>query len=377
LIRAATLWLGLLALLAVPASGRGAGFDPGRPDTWRVPDPDLYAVVARGELVWAVGYWGTVLRSSDAGASWSAMSTPTRATLFDVSFADDLAGWVVGEGGVVLRTGDGGATWVREAVELVDEFGGSFPLETHLFGVCALSADETWAVGDLGIVLHRRAGRWERVVLPEASFGDVNVPDRILNAVDFPDPLHGWIVGEFGTTLRTADGGATWLGARRFLGAADDLYLYDVSALDERRAAAVGLAGNVLVTEDGGSTWEPRGAETSAPLYAVAWGGGVGIAVGNRGEVFATQDAGRSWRAAARPRLFNWLAGLARASPTRLYAVGEKGLVLRSDDGGASWAQLFGREPPPLSGVSVPDPGRSREAPESVKIPFPAGETEP
>jgi len=368
----------LLALAVLPASAGAPDFDPSRPDTWRIPHPDLYAVVARGELVWAVGYWGTVLRSTDAGATWTAMETRTRDTLFGVSFADDLSGWAVGENGVVLRTADGGATWAREGVEVEDDLGETRPLDVHLFGVCALSPDEAWAVGDLGVLLRRRAGRWERVAIPEESFADENVPDRILNAVDFLDPLHGWIVGEFGTTLRTADGGATWVGERRFVGVAQDLYLFDVSALDERRAAVVGLAGNVLVTEDGGSTWEPRRAETSAPLYAIAWGDEIGIAVGNRGEMFATEDSGRSWLEPKRPRLFNWLSGVARGSGPRFYAVGEKGLVLRSDDEGESWSQLFGREPPPLSGVSVPDPGRSRElGPEGVKIPFPPGEPGP
>jgi photosystem II stability/assembly factor-like uncharacterized protein len=364
-----------LLALAVPTASGAADFDPGRPDTWQIPHPDLYAVVARGDLVWAVGYWGTVLRSTDAGATWTAMETGTRATLFDVSFADDRAGWAVGEGGVVLRTADGGLTWAREGIEVGDGLGGSRPLDVHLFGVCALSPDEAWAVGDLGVLLRRRAGGWESVAIPPESFADENVPDRILNAVDFLDPLHGWIVGEFGTTLRTTDGGATWVGARTFIGVAQDLYLFDVSALDERRAAAVGLAGNVLVTEDGGATWEPRRTETSAPLYGIAWGDEIGIAVGNRGEMFATEDAGRSWLAPKRPRVFNWLSGVTRGSG--FYAVGEKGLVLRSEDG-ESWSQLAGREPPPLSGVSVPDPGRSRElGPESVRIPFAPGEPEP
>jgi photosystem II stability/assembly factor-like uncharacterized protein len=367
--------LALSVLAAPPASAQAPDLDPARPETWRIPHPDLYAVAARGDLVWAVGYWGTVQRSTDSGATWTRVETRTRDTLFDVSFADDRSGWAVGENGVVLSTADGGLTWVREAVEAADELGGTRPLDTHLFGVCAVTPDEAWAVGDLGVVLHRRAGRWEAVAIPEAVYADGNVPDRILNAVDFLDPLHGWIVGEFGTTLRSADGGVTWVGERTFVGVAQDLYLFDVSALDERRAAAVGLAGNVLVTEDGGATWEPRRAETSAPLYGIAWGDEIGIAVGNRGEMFATEDAGRSWLEPARPRVFNWLAGVTRGSG--FYAVGEKGLVLRSQDG-ESWSQLSGREPPPLSGVSVPDPGRSRElGPDSVRIPFAPGEPEP
>lgn len=362
----------LLILGLLPAVVGAGELDPARPESWVLPEPDLYGVASHDEQVWAVGYWGTVLRSRDGGASWTAMETPTRDTLYDVSFADGLHGWAVGENGTVLHTVDGGDSWRLQPVVLEDEIDGRRPLDAHLFGVCAVSPGEAWAVGDLGILLHLREGSgWSALSLPEEVFADDEVPDRILNAVDFPDPRHGWIVGEFGTTLRTADGGESWVGERRLLDAPPELYLYDVSAQDGRSAAAVGLAGSVLATEDGGATWQARRAPTSTPLYGISWLDSVGAAVGNRGEIFATADRGLTWRESERPRLFNWLGAVVQAGERRLYAVGEKGLVLRSDDGGASWVQLFGSAPPPLSGISVPAPGRSRElGPEGPRIPF-------
>ena len=32
-----------------------------------------------------------------------------------------------------------------------------------------------------------------------------------IRQVDFADPEHGWMVGGFGTILRTKDGGKTWV----------------------------------------------------------------------------------------------------------------------------------------------------------------------
>ncbi|MDJ0850624.1 MAG: YCF48-related protein, partial [Myxococcota bacterium] len=214
-----------------------------------------------------------------------------------------------------------------------------------------------WAVGDLGVVLRTGDGgeRWERVAMPFVDDGQVQ--ERIYNAVRFHDVRHGWIVGEFGTTLRTVDGGATWTAARTFEGAVEDLYLFDVAAADERRAAAVGLSGSVVVTEDGGATWRGRNVGTSAGLFGVAWTDLGAAVVGDRGEIYSTADRGGTWTAAKRPRLFNWIQAMTRADDVRLYAVGEKGLILGSEDGGASWSQLFGRAPPPLSAVSIPDAG--------------------
>jgi photosystem II stability/assembly factor-like uncharacterized protein len=354
--------LGLLAMLASLRPAAGEGFDAARPETWTLRDPDLYGVAAHGDRVWAVGYWGSVLRSGDGGSTWEVAPTPVRETLFDVSFADARHGWASGENGTILRSVDGGRSWRRQVVRGTDASEAGWMSEAHLFAVSAVSDREAWCVGDLGIVLHTRDGElWEPVAIPEEVFADAEVTDRILNAVDFTDPQHGWIAGEFGTVLRTRDGGETWVGERSFQGASDDAYLFDVSAVSADEAAVSGLAGTVLVTSDGGYTWEARRIATASAVYAVSWDLPGGAAVANRGEIFATEDRGRSWSEPSRPAFFNWLAGIATAGNGRLFAVGEQGLILRSDDAGASWRQLFGREPPPLSGISVPEPGASRE----------------
>ena len=70
----------------------------------------------------------------------------------------------------------------------------------------AVSAQEAWAVGDFGVLLHTRDGvAWEQQPLPAEIFGDENPPERILNSVHFPSSQRGFIAGEFGTLLRTSD----------------------------------------------------------------------------------------------------------------------------------------------------------------------------
>lgn len=316
-----------------------AELDAARAETWGLPGADLYAVEAEGDAVWTVGYWGTVLLSTDAGQSWTRSPTPTRETLFGVAFADAKHGWAVGANGILLVTKDGGATWERQNVSIVDEMGDTIPLETTLFDVAALSPTEAWAVGDLGLLLHTRDGStWERVPLDATAFADENLPERILNAIEFTSPQRGFIAGEFGTLLRTEDGGATWRGDRALVDSAVEPYLFALGAGPET-VAAVGLAGSVLVASPDGATWQARPVETNAALYAVAVRGKRALVAGDRGVIYATADAGASWRAEPGPEQFNWLTGLAFATDTRAFAVGEHGLVLRSEDGGASWAR--------------------------------------
>ncbi len=346
--------IALAAAIAGAATVRAA-LDPAHLDTWKLPEASLYAVTARGSDAWAVGYWGTILRSSDTGRSWTQPDTPTSKTLFGISFADDKTGWAVGAAGTVLRSSDGGATWAAQPVVIPDELGEARPLDVNLFGVAAISPTSAWAVGDLGIVVRTRDGEnWEKVAFDQATYADDNVLERLLNAVVFTSPTEGWIAGEFATLLRTGDGGETWVGQRQISGAPEDLYLFNLSAAAGGPAAAVGLAGSVLVSSEAGAVWESRSVATSAGLFAIAWNGEHGIAAGDRGVIFLSTDGGRSWTDATRPKLFNWLAGVAFANSNEALVVGERGVILRSQDGGASWSAAVTPTTavePPLTGL--------------------------
>jgi photosystem II stability/assembly factor-like uncharacterized protein len=305
-----------------------------------------------------VGYWGTILRSTDSGRNWTQSDTPTAKTLFDISFGDDKSGWAVGAEGTILRSTDGGATWTAQAVTFVDEMGESRPLDTNLFSVAATSPTSAWAVGDLGVAVRTRDGEtWERVAFDNTTYADDNVPERLLNAVTFTSPTDGWIAGEFATLLRTSDGGETWVGQRTINGAPNDLYLFNLSAAPNGPAAAVGLAGSVLVSSDAGAAWDLRAVDTTAGLFGIAWNDGHGVAAGDRGVLFVSTDGGLSWKEAKRPKLFNWLADVAFASPTEAIVVGERGIVLRSEDGGESWVAAVTPSTvvePPLPGLGGP-----------------------
>ncbi len=409
--------LGLLGVLFGLASAAVASseFVPAKTDTWSIPEPDLFAVDVNGDLAWAVGYWGAALRSEDGGRTWAYSDTPTDASLYDVDFADQQHGWAVGAEGALLRTTDGGKTWQAAEATQLDSFDGSErPLTANLFGVAAVSPTEAWAVGDFGVVIHTRDGsRWSPVAIPETAYGDDEIPDRIFNSVVFADRDHGWIGGEFGTTLRTSDGGETWVGQREIRGAIPDIYLFDLApdglpdtsagpppeasaedpgtdspgdvaapSPDEAATApaeampgtpaspsqpapsgwalASAVGGVALASSDGGVSWEALDVPTTAGLFGAAVSGERGILVGDRGVLLVTSDGGRTWRVPERPRSFNWLRGAAFDGNGNALAVGESGMILHSSDAGETWERAMGHEPPPTSAVSVPEPPRTK-----------------
>jgi photosystem II stability/assembly factor-like uncharacterized protein len=93
---------------------------------WQHPLPQgshLQAAATPGpNIIVAVGFDGTILRSTDGGTSWTLQETGTTAALFAVSFVDANTGWAVGFGifnsespiSPILHTTDGGASWTHQ-----------------------------------------------------------------------------------------------------------------------------------------------------------------------------------------------------------------------------------------------------------------------
>ncbi len=94
---------------------------------------------------WIVGNGGTILKTFNGGANWTAQTSGTTANLRDVSFLDAQRGWAVGDGGVILATSDGGNTWLQE-------FGAG---TTDLRSVHFMSSSAGFAVGANGAILRR------------------------------------------------------------------------------------------------------------------------------------------------------------------------------------------------------------------------------
>ena len=113
--------------------------------------------------------------------------------------------------------------------------------------------------------------------------------------------------------------------------------LYDVCLLGQS-GLAVGLAGTVLSTEDAGKTWQDGSAGVADALLGVSCGQSASLAVGQGGlimrkagdEDWVKVDSGTDQR----------LLSVSANESGLAVIVGGFGAVLKSTDGGASWAPL-------------------------------------
>ena len=64
-----------------------------------------------------MGAAGTILHTSDGGATWTAQASipATTQSLAGVAFADANDGWAVGAAGAILHTTTRGATWSAQS----------------------------------------------------------------------------------------------------------------------------------------------------------------------------------------------------------------------------------------------------------------------
>ncbi len=190
-------------------------------------------------------------------------------------------------------------------------------------------------------------------VLSAAVYAAPPVPEQIISgtphealfAVDF-DGDNGYAVGAGGEILKTTDAGATWVRDP----SPTKLSLLGV-AISGQRVIAVGQMG-VVLTKSGDGEWQLVESGTQERLFSVDVNAqGNALTVGAFGALLRSSDGGKSWAAAA-PQwqgVFDDSAGrLGDFFEPSLYAVqiddenrawiaGELGLVANSSDGGASW----------------------------------------
>jgi photosystem II stability/assembly factor-like uncharacterized protein len=300
--------------------------------------------VVSPRVVWASGTHGTVLRSTDAGATWERDTVPGAATLDFRAIAatsrDVAHALSIGDSSRIYRTTDGGRTWSLrftatqkgsffDAIQFWDAKHGiamSDPVDGRFLIIATDDGGETWhrmpadgmpaalpgegGFAASGTCLITRGTRDAWLVSGGAAVARLyhtsdrgrtwTVHDTPLRAgvasagtfsVAFRDATHGVIAGGDyqQPTLRgrnlavTSDGGVTWTlpdSASSPTGYRSAVAFMPGS--DGRRLVAVGLTGTD-VSRDGGATWV---SVDSVSYNSVAFAAdGSGWVVGPRGRI--------------------------------------------------------------------------------------------
>lgn len=238
-------------------------------------------------------------------------------------------------------------------------------------------------VGERGIVLlsDDNGQTWRQARVPVSI---------TLTRVRFASSIMGWAVGHYGTVLHTADGGETWerqldgsTAARLALAAAEalakarpddartkrhlaeaarlvkdgpDKPFLDLYFFDDRRGLIVGAFNLIFDTDDGGKTWRPLLDRLSNPkglhLNAISGDGDTLFIAGERGLVLRSDDGGATFATVSTPYEGSYFA-VSLARPGEVLLAGLRGNVFRSTDRGTTWQKVEGAPSVSISAVTA------------------------
>ena len=174
-----------------------------------------------------------------------------------------------------------------------------------------------------------------------------------LSSVGFATPQSGWATGGYGVIVHTEDGGGTW--EKQTSGASSTLE--SIAFPTTESGWAVGKNGVILHTEDGGGTWTKQASGIEAWLFSVAICH-AGVGLGGRAKTASSctprtaATHGRSRLAASR----EFLRSVTFPTPQPGWAVGGKGVILNTEDGGRTWKMQTSGVTSELWSVVFPTP---------------------
>ncbi|MES2259482.1 MAG: YCF48-related protein [Pseudomonadota bacterium] len=282
----------------------------------------MLAVAAAGPRMVAAGERGIVLWSDDGAQKWQQAQVPVSVTLTALSFPSAQQGWAVGHGGSVLHTADGGKTW-------------SLQLDGR-------------AAAEVELKAAQASGDAQRVALAGQLVGDG--PDKPFLAVHFWNEQRGFVTGAYGLAFGTQDGGKTWTSWSDRIDNPKGLHL-NAAYADGDLVVLAGEQGLLLRSVDGGRRFDPVDTPYQGSWFAVTGQGDQVVIGGLRGNVFWSADRGRSFSASQLSLPVTLFSALASRHGPWLF-VNQAGQLLSSGDQGRS-LQLVKRPPgPPLTALA-------------------------
>ena len=222
---------------------------------------------------------------------------------------------------------------------------------SHLRGVSFTDANNGTAVGEYGTILRTTNGgvNWS---------SQTSGTTLALMGTSFTDENTGTAVGGDaftyeGIIIRTIDGGNTWT---------SQIYepldpLCGVSFTDANNGTAVGIWAIILRTSNGGATWTFQWGGTTLGLWGVSFTDeNTGTAVGYNGTILRTTDGGATWtpQTSGTPYMYG-LNGVSFTNVNNGTVVGDSGTIIRTTDGGANWLSQTSGTTSNLFGVSFTD----------------------
>lgn len=294
----------------------------------------LYAGTITGALV-PTG--GTVHKSTDAGATWTASGTLPNTPIAAVALAPggSLVVYAATDLGV-FKTSDGGASWTPENT-------GLFRLRVRAVAVNPAAAEHVYA-GTNGAGVFKST---DGAALWEPGNVGLNATNVLALALSSDAIVYSGTLGA--GVAKSEDAGDSWMRASDGLDDTEGFTQF-VAALatdpNDSETLYAGTLGGVFKSIDAALSWEPANTGLTAndvrALEIDPFAADVIYAGTNGGGVFKSVNAAGSWAAANTGLTSTAIFAIASTpgTPTTLYAGSANAGVFRTTNGASTWAPM-------------------------------------
>jgi photosystem II stability/assembly factor-like uncharacterized protein len=282
---------------------------------------------------YAVGDFGTVLKSTDGGQTWSGLPSGTTSNLSIVQELDpDTV--IVGGGCALRESTNGGATFAAMPINPSDAVCGS-----DLAAVSFSSASTGYVLLRSGQVLYTTNGG-------ATVTAKTRVPltaNATATGLTFTSPSTGFATTSRGAIERTTDGGNSWTQVGNTFVA-----LNGISFITTQTAFAFGAGNALMQSTDGGATWTTVPLKlpgfTFENLTGIACTSATGclLSTGTNSLVL-TSDGGQTGSLVTPSN--QPISSVAFTTGAGVVAVGRAGTTVLSDDGGSQFPTLVSGGP--------------------------------
>jgi len=305
---------------------------------WSLQNPypqnnDIYSVkFLNSNTGWAVGKFGTVLKTTNQGLNWNLFDIGTRKFLRSIFFTSQNSGYIAGDSGSLFKSTNGGENWFSQNVQ------NSISINDIYF----INQDIGWMVGNS-----------QNSKIYKTTNGGINWNSdndlpyySIYYSTFFKDEMLGWVCGSNGVIYKTTNGGTNWVLKCSF---GTYHYLYDIFFNDQTTGWSVGSQGKILKTTNSGENWfQAFPIQTSKSFRCLDFYNQYGCIAGDSGKVYYTTNFGDNWSFHDSYKYFYYrnigddisIFSSHVYSENKIICAGKFGTIVQTLNGGINWSQL-------------------------------------
>ncbi len=252
----------------------------------------------KDSIGYAVGNGGTILKTANAGTSWSLLTTNTTQTFLTVFPTSKDTVFAAGNGGLVLKSVDGGLNWNTLNTGTTDDFFSIYFVSSQIGYAAAGKLIFNGSSNNFSI------GAIYKTINGGNSWSEIKTSDKPYRCIYFINSQVGFASGDsLNGITKTMDGGQTWQDA--ILPNVETKSILSLQFVNANLGYAVGTSGVLYKTINGGSNWtktiidtNATSFSTNATLFSVHFTDtDTGYAVGSNmeGIIYKTVDGGTTW----------------------------------------------------------------------------------